>query len=57
MRIEQLRRLNDGITRVLDIQDATTPAMNAKLVSPEYAFSVGLWPKRVPYAVSFVEVE
>ena len=57
-RIEQIRRMNDGIARTLNLQDGNTAAMTAKLVNPEYTFRVGDWFADrfyIPYTVTFLE--
>jgi hypothetical protein len=59
-RIEQLRRLNDGVARLLDLEDGETPTFNAKLIDPEYQLNVETWidgDYRVPYSLSLLEVE
>ena len=59
-RIEQLRRLNDGVARTLDLEDDETPTFNAKLTDPGYALSADDWFNTgrcyVPYTVTFLEV-
>ena len=59
-RIEQLRRLNDGVARTLDLEDDLTPTFNAKLTDPEYELAVGDWFNTgrcyVPYSMTFLEV-
>jgi hypothetical protein len=58
-RIEQLRHLNDGVTRLLDLEDGETVPFNAKLVDPSYALDVADWVTndyRVPYWVTLLEV-
>lgn len=60
MRIEQLRRLNDGVARSLDLEDGTTSTFDAKLVDPEYTLGVSdHWFEgkyHAPYMVSLLEV-
>ena len=60
MRIDQLRRLNDGTSRSLDLQDGQMDVFNAKLVDPEYDLAVGdcfnTGRCYVPYTVTFLEV-
>jgi hypothetical protein len=59
LRIELLRRLADDTTRVLDLEDGTTPAFNAIMISPSYTVGAGDWfpgKYHVPYSVSFLEV-
>jgi hypothetical protein len=59
-RIEQLRRLNDGVARTLDLEDDETPTFNAKMVDPGYVLSVGDWfntgRSYVPYSVTLLKV-
>jgi len=58
-RVEQLRRFNDGETRVFDLQDGETTPFNAMLVDPTYELNVALWQSgdyRVPYTVTLLEV-
>ena len=59
-RIEQLRRINDGVTRVLDLEDGETVPFNAKMIDPGYVLSVGDWfntgRSYVPYNVTLLEV-
>ena len=57
LRLEFLRRLNDGVSRLLDLEDGGA-TMSVQLVDPEYSLLVGLWvgsSYRVPYAVAFLE--
>ena len=59
LKIEILRRLNDGVARTLDLQDGTTPTFNALLTDPEYSILTGRWfsgKYRVPYSLTFLEV-
>ena len=60
MRVTQLRRLNDGVARTLDLEDDETPTFNAKLTDPEYELAVGDWFNTgrcyVPYSMTFLEV-
>lgn len=59
IRTEQFRRLNDGVSRLLDPQDGVVTAFYAKLMSPEFEFRVEDWHAgrySAPYSVTFVEV-
>jgi hypothetical protein len=59
LRIDQLRRFNDGETRVFDLQDGETTPFNAKLVDPSYVLDVSDWIPNaycVPYSVTLLEV-
>jgi hypothetical protein len=59
LRIDQLRRFNDGETRIFDLQDGETTPFNAKLVDPTYVFLPEYWRRnsyRVPYSVILLEV-
>lgn len=59
LRIEFLRRLADDTTRVLDLEDGTTPAFNAIMISPSYTLGVENWfggKYHVPYQLTFLEV-
>jgi len=59
-RIEQFRRLNDGLARTLDLGDDETPTFSAKLVDMAYDLYTEAWAAgdyRAPYSVSFLEVE
>ncbi len=58
-RIELLRRLADGETRLLDIEDNGTPPFNAIMISPLYDLGVENWFEgkyHVAYSVTFLEV-
>jgi len=59
-RIDQLRRLNDGVGRTLDLEDGETSTFNAKLADPGYALSADDWFNTgrcyVPYTVTFLKV-
>ena len=53
LRLEFLRRLNDGLSRSLDLGGGGA-TINAQLVDPEYSLLVGFWVDgsyRVPYTV------
>ena len=39
-RIEQIRRMNDGVARTLDLQDGTTAAFNAKMGNLQSSINV-----------------
>ena len=57
--IELLRRLSDDTARILDLEDGTTPMMNAKSTDPAYVLDIAEWVAndyRVPYSVTLLEV-
>ena len=58
--IEQIRALNDGIGRSLDLEDGETVPFDAMLTDPEYEWSVGDWFNTgrcyIPYALTFLQV-
>lgn len=60
LRIDTIRRLNDGVTRTLDLEDGETEAFNAKLVDLGYELRAGDWCNMgrcyVPYTVNLLEV-
>lgn len=56
--VEFFRRYNDGVSRMIDLQDTSTPPFLAKLVHPTYILQFGDWfadETSVPYTVTFVE--
>ena len=60
LKIEMIRRLNDGSARLVDLEDGETPAFNALLADPEYELAVEDWftdDYRVAYSLTFLEVE
>lgn len=60
LKIEMIRRLNDGVARVLDLQDGETLQINAKLLDPQYELNTQTWfegERQVPYSVRFLQVE
>jgi hypothetical protein len=58
--IEQIRTLNDGTGRSLDLEDGETAPFDALLTDPEYDLQVGDWSNTgrcyVPYSVTLLEV-
>ncbi len=58
--IEQIRVLNDGTGRSLDLEDGETAPFDALLTDPEYDLQVGDWSNTgrcyVPYSVTLLEV-
>jgi hypothetical protein len=59
--IEQIRTLNDGTGRSLDLEDGETAAFDVLLTDPEYDFQVGYWSNTgrcyIPYSLTFLQVD
>jgi hypothetical protein len=59
--IEQIRALNDGVGRSLDLDDGETAPFDAMLTDPEYEWSVDDWFNTgrcyLPYTLTFLQVD
>ena len=58
MQIERIRRLNDGVSRSLDLEDGTA-TVDGKLTDPSFNFAAENWfsgKYHVPYNVTLLEV-
>jgi hypothetical protein len=58
LQIERIRRLNDGVSRSLDLEDGTA-TVDGKLTDPSFNFAAENWFSGkcdVPYQVTFLEV-
>ena len=58
LQIERIRRLNDGVARTLDLEDGSTPAMEAVLTDPVYGIDAAEWfsgKYHVLYSVTLLE--